>query len=127
VLRPGGLYLAEHWNPLQMQLDGLGTWTGKSYRIVRPQSRSRPVSLAASGDAVLENPTMCWHYIHTLEDLVGGLGSAGFTIVTFDEPTRGDPDAPPGSAEHLAAFVPPFFTILAQLDPPPSSSPHGHS
>ena len=33
VLRPGGLYWSEHWNPVEMQLDPETAWDGRAYRL----------------------------------------------------------------------------------------------
>ncbi|MDP9121488.1 MAG: hypothetical protein M3O15_09000, partial [Acidobacteriota bacterium] len=44
-------------------------------------------------------------------------GDAGFEILRFAEPYRGDESAEPGSPEHLAAYLPPFFTLLARRSP----------
>lgn len=89
AVRPGGWYHAEYRNPLQLQLDG---WTDDGYRLARPV-RETAVALLTS------------------------LCAAGFTIETFAEGDAGDPDAPPGSAAHLAAYAPPFFTVLARREP----------
>jgi UDP:flavonoid glycosyltransferase YjiC (YdhE family)/GT2 family glycosyltransferase len=82
-------YHAEYRNPLQDQLDG---WTDEGYRLARP-ARETAVGLLAS------------------------LCAAGFTIETFAESDPGDPDAPPASASHLAAYVPPSFTVVARREP----------
>jgi SAM-dependent methyltransferase len=115
ILRPTGWYWSEHWNPVHMQLEGLGYWCGCGYRIVRHQHAHGPVVFSSQEGAEL--PGTCWHFIHSLEALIGGLGEAGFVIRGFAERLRGDASAPPGSDDHVCAFVPPLFAVLAQLDP----------
>jgi SAM-dependent methyltransferase len=112
VLTPGGLYYTEHWNPVQMQLPAARHWDGEAYRIVhRPGGASR--SWPADGGA--DRPT-CWHYIHSLDDLIGGLCRAGFVVVRFAERSLVDTAASPGSQAHLAGYLPTFFSVLARLD-----------
>jgi UDP:flavonoid glycosyltransferase YjiC (YdhE family)/SAM-dependent methyltransferase len=115
VLRPGGWYWSEHWNPVHMQLEGLGYWCGWGYRIVRHQHARGPVVFSDQEGAEL--PGACWQFIHSLEALIGGLGEAGFVVGGFAERLRGDASAPPGSDDHACAFVPPLLAVLAQLDP----------
>ena len=109
VLRPGGWYDVEHWNPVHVQLTGLGTWDG-AYTVARPQAPGTRVPWVP-GDS---SGVVCWHYVHRLEDLIGGLCRTGFTVHRVAERAYGDAGAPPGSHEHLAAYVPPFFRLLAK-------------
>lgn len=111
VLRPGGQYLVTHWNPVYWQLDE--RWDD-GYRVVRPQ---RP------GQGLLQEfweidgqrvPIGTVEFFHPLDDLIGGLCRAGFVIEDFREGDRGDPDAPPGSWEHLRSFFPPLLAIKAR-------------
>jgi len=81
----------EYRNPLQLQLDG---WTGEGYRLARPATQ-------------------------TTIGLLASLCDAGLTIEAFAEGGAGDPGATPGSAAHLAAYVPPSFTVLARREPAP--------
>jgi SAM-dependent methyltransferase len=112
VLKPRGYYRVEHWSPIHLQLPQYGAWDGAAYRIVHPQVTGRPVQWRLWQDDGTEDPT-CWHYIHPLDHLIGGLCEAGFSIDHFDEQQGGDLGAEPGSSAHLAAFVPPFFTIFS--------------
>ena len=115
VLRPGGHYWVENWNPVQMQLDHLGR-SGPPYRLIRPQDPGRPVQfgiLAEELEADGEGDG-AWHYVHPLATLLGSVCGAGFEIEDLQERRYGDPEAPPGTEEHLEAHVPPFFTLLAR-------------
>jgi SAM-dependent methyltransferase len=116
VLRPGGYYRVEHWNPFQMQLDPLVPWDGSAYRLTAAQRPRKPVALPwwlndGNGQS---RPVMLRHFIHPLQDLIGGLCDARFSIVRCAERWDGDLDAPPGSPFHMAAFVPPFLSMLAR-------------
>jgi SAM-dependent methyltransferase len=111
VLRPGGLYRVEHWNPLHLQLADQCPWSGQAYQITRPQTSGAPIPWYEGSS---REPT-CLHFIHSLGDLFGGLCRAGFAVIDFSD-TRdyADVAAAPGSDAHLASFMPPFFTLLSR-------------
>jgi SAM-dependent methyltransferase len=115
-LRPGGRYLVQHWNPVHLQLGDAPVGDG-AYRLVRPQRPAGPIPWMAPGEHGPIPASLCWHYIHPLDDLIGGLTRTGFTIERFAELGAGDPDAEPGSDEHRAAYLPPYFLILARKTP----------
>jgi SAM-dependent methyltransferase len=116
VLAPGGWYDVEHWNPVHVQLAGLGTWDGGAYVIERPQGDGVP-SVWYGGTEGPNAEITCWHFAHRLDDLIGGLCRTGFRIHRVKERPQGDPHAEPGSYEHLAAYLPAFFRILARRAP----------
>ena len=109
VLRGGGLYHAEHWNPVQMQVAQSRPWDGQAYRLAR-----RPAEGAVAWSAGPDTGETCRHYIHPLGDLIGGLGPAGFVILRFGERNVGDGRGTPGTDSHLSGYLPTFFTILAR-------------
>jgi len=117
VLRPGGYYAVEHWNPFQMQIDPTTPWDGTAYRLTTPQCRRSAVMLPWwLRDNNAQRPVMLRHFIHPLQDLVGGICDAGFSIIRCAERRRGRVKATPGSHTHLAAYVPPFLALLARRD-----------
>lgn len=118
VLHRGGLYYSEHWNPVQMQLSPVRHWDGEAYRIVHRTGRA---GIVWSADEGADSAT-CRHYIHSLTDLIGGLCSSGFVVTRFADRPGADPDAQPGTERHLAAYLPTFFSILAQLSEPRQNS-----
>ncbi len=113
VLAPGGLYVVEHWLATQAQL-AEDPWDGGAYRLVRPAGSEEPVPWYSDDAPLAEAPVVCWHYLHTLDELVGGLCDAGFVIVGAREPEEGDLDAEPGSEEHLNAYLRPFLSLAAR-------------
>jgi SAM-dependent methyltransferase len=113
LLAPGGYYHVEHWNPIHLQLPQYGAWDGVGYRVVRPQTSHRPVRWREWDEKGQEKPT-CLHYIHSLQELIGGLCDTGFVVECFGERQLQNLAGEPGTPEHLAAFVPPFITILAR-------------
>jgi SAM-dependent methyltransferase len=109
VTRPGGLYFSEHWNPVQMQVADDPRWDGAAYRISElPGTGPHPWPPGELTDAT------CWHYIHSLDDLLGGICDAGFLVVRFGERGTGDAGAAPGTQEHLDSYLPAHLGILAR-------------
>ena len=99
----------EHWNPVSMQLWRLASWDGTAYRLVHPQRSGVAVELEPGGQVGADEPIHSLHYVHPLEDLVGGLCDSGFAVVGSVSVEHGDPSATPGSDEHqrrLRAAVP---------------------
>lgn len=111
VLSVHGYYRVEHWNPVQLQLAEGSRWRDGAYRITRRQRLKQPIPWAPDAD---NGSARCWHYIHPLSDLIGGMCDAGLRIIRFDEPYHHANHGGPGSDAHLAEYLPPFFVALAQ-------------
>lgn len=109
VLRPGGLLVAQHKQPASLQAhakSGADGWCLQSFHI-----DGLPLP-AVSGHDHREGGTQ--EFLHTLDTLIGGLCRAGFVIEDLSEPTLGDAWAPNDSAEHRAAFLPPYVKVKAR-------------
>lgn len=121
LLRPGGWYRAEHWNPVHMRLWAGALGDPNGYCLDASGSPADPivttVTSGPSGEGLLES----WTFPHSLSELIGGLCDVGFFVRRLAEDCGGDAAAPVGSAERLAAFVPPFFRLLARRLPLPSA------
>jgi SAM-dependent methyltransferase len=111
LLRPGGVYLSEHWNPTQLQLDQDEPWDGVAYRVRRTAGDGQPLTLSGPG---ISNGPLCWYYAHRLHDILGGLCDSGFRIERFAERGPRDAAAAPGSGAHLGAYLPTFYSVLAR-------------
>lgn len=114
LLAAGGYYWVQHWNPVQIQLSSDQSWDGSAYRIAHPQQPNQPVVWKSRKGHQSDPGTTCWHFIHPLSHLIGGLCDAGFIILRFTEGAAGDLRSPPGSDAHLAAYIPPFYTLFSQ-------------
>lgn len=115
VLGRSGYYYGVHWNPVYLQMPEVGEWDGEGYRLVYPQDRAEAVPQTTWTIADREVEASVQSFIHPLSDLIGGLCEAGFAVRGFREADRGDSAAPPASFDHLTSYVPPSFTIFAQL------------
>jgi SAM-dependent methyltransferase len=114
VVRPGGYYWVEHWSPFQMQLASIGRWESQAYHLVEPQGRGVPLPWLVTHEPSSYLPSIGWHHVHTLSDLIGGLCKAGFRVLRFAEREQSNIAAAPGSEAHLAAYIPPFFAVFGQ-------------
>lgn len=113
VLKPGGLYRVEHWNPAHLQLGSL-SWDGEAYRVARPQTDTSAIPWSEQDPNTGDTLSTCWHFLHPLKDLIGSLCEESFSIVRFAESGEVNPDAAPGSYQHMAAYFPSFFVIFAR-------------
>jgi len=111
VLRPGGYYWVEHWNPAQMQLSETLPWDGEAYRIVYQQDTGEPLAWEMSTEK--GKSAISWNYIHSLDALIGGVCEAGMVMLRFGERHDGNPSARPGSNPHMAAYLPSFYATFA--------------
>lgn len=108
ALRTGGLYRADAGNPAVSFVD-TDSWDGRGYRITVPYAAGR-VENGRDGPA---------EFRHHLGDIFNGLLAVGLSIQeVHDAPCnlRHDPQARPGSWEHIQLYVPWSFAILARKD-----------
>ncbi len=109
VLRPGGTYISQHKQPVSMQASVLPA-SGGRYLLEEPYYRSGPLP-PVSGSEHREVGTE--EYLHTLEELLGGLCAAGFLVADVREPRHADPKAPQTSFRARSCYVPPYVAIHA--------------
>src|SRR5215471_10532231 len=114
VIKPGGWYRVEHWNPVHLQLPDDDRWDGAGYRVTRPQWPRHPIPYTNWDENTNRPGATCWHFFHSLGELLGAVCEEGFVIERFGESDHADIAAEPGSYLHLAAYLPSFFLILAR-------------
>jgi SAM-dependent methyltransferase len=109
VVRDGGLYISQHKQPTSLQIverDEQDRYVvGIGYYTRDPLPEVPDTSYREAGTR---------EYLHSWEDLVGGLCRSGFVIEDLTEPRRGDPKAKPGHFRHRGMFVPPYLRIKAR-------------
>ena len=110
VLVPGGLYVSQHKQPVNLQADAQPT--GRGYLLSEPYERAGP--LPPVGERLWHREAGIVEFLHRWEQLLGGLCKSGFVIEDIAEPRHGDPRAEPGSFGHRSLFVPPYIKIKAR-------------
>lgn len=109
VLRDGGLYISQHKQPTSLQIVDRDD---RDRYVIGIGYYSRDPLPAVPDTSYREEGTT--EYLHSWEDLVGGLCRCGFVIEDLTEPRRGDPKAKPGHFRHRGMFVPPYLRIKAR-------------
>ncbi|MCL4505513.1 MAG: class I SAM-dependent methyltransferase [Chloroflexi bacterium] len=122
VLQPGGLYRMSCHNPYVHGLEERD-WDGKGYSLWRPYIDSGEVVYAdtnwdigyADGSTRrVEGPR---EFRHSLSGIVNGLARRGFIILGLWEELCRDPQAQPGTWEHLKLIAPPWITLWTRFRP----------
>jgi len=142
VLRPGGLYRLECWNPFAHAAFEAG-WNGSGYTLavpyvegapmeqsdpfweVLPWDRSVPSTQQAADLAENPEPVRILgpkEFRHTLGTIVNGLIERGLAILGLWEKDPGTTEAEPGTWEHFKAYLPPWLAVWARKDSPPVGS-----
>lgn len=117
VTAPGGLYISQHKQPVNLQASLRLASVG--YLLLEPYYRSGPLPPVPTGSALRESGTL--EFLHRWDELLGGLCRAGFVIEDTFEPKHGDSAAAPGSFGHRCWFIPPYFAIKARRKPAPAA------
>lgn len=110
VTAPGGLYISQHKQPLNLQASLRASPLG--YALLEPYYRSGPLPPVPTGSALRESGTL--EFMHRWDELLGGLCRAGFVIEDTFEPKHGDSSAAPGSFGHRCWFIPPYFAVKSR-------------
>ncbi|MFT5127616.1 MAG: SAM-dependent methyltransferase [Rhodothermales bacterium] len=108
VSKSGATYINHHKQPASMQTSA--DPVNGHYQLLEPYAFKGPLP-PVTGKMHREDGTL--EFLHSLQDLLGGLCKAGFYIDDFKEADHADPDAAPGSFGHRSAYVPPFMSIKA--------------
>jgi SAM-dependent methyltransferase len=110
VLKPGGLYVSQHKQPMNLQCS-LEPRAGH-YVVEHPPSSSQSVTPSVGPSRLREPGTR--EFAHSLESLVGGICRAGMVIEDLVEPRHGKPDQAMGSFAHRCLYIPPYIRIKAR-------------
>jgi SAM-dependent methyltransferase len=118
VTRPGGRYVSQHKSPASLQAAPAPTATG-GYALEHPRRTGVPLP-SANRSRLREPGTL--EFVHSLDDLLGGICRAGFLIEDVQEPDHTAVGAEAGSFAHRAAYVPPYIRVLARRHGPHSGT-----
>jgi SAM-dependent methyltransferase len=121
VLRPGGLYHVSCNNPFFADVDERD-WNGTGYPVSRPYVDGEvqitdPYWEIGNDDGTSTRVKGPREFRHTLSTLVNGLAARGFVLLGVWEDTGDDPDAEPGTWEHLKSIAPPYLAFWACYRP----------
>jgi SAM-dependent methyltransferase len=117
VLRHGGIYHMSCNNPYSAGLDERD-WTGEAYPL-RDRYVDGELTFADEhweigyddgSSARVKGPR---EFRHTMSTLINGMADQGFVFLKFWEDTGSDPNAEPGTWEHLKSIAPPFIGFWA--------------
>src|SRR5688572_24794515 len=100
VLVDGGLYISQHKQPASLQAEAV--WNGRGYVVTEPYQRNGPLPVMEGDFGHRERGAM--EFIHSWEDLVGGMCRSGLVIEDLIEPRHID---------QRARYLAPFVTIKA--------------
>jgi SAM-dependent methyltransferase len=120
VLRDGGLYISQHKQPTSLQV----THRDAKDRYVLGIGYYERGCLPDVPDRSYREPGTV-EYLHSWEELIGGLCRAGFVIEDLSEPVRGVRNAAPGDFRHRGCYIPPYVRLKArrQVRSPASTKP----
>ena len=110
VLRPGGLYVSQHKQPINLQSSLLPV--AGNYVIERPATSGGVAAPPIHSSRLRENGTE--EIIHSLQTILGGICRAGFVIEDLVEPHHAKPDQPFGSFGHRCTFIPPYIRVKSR-------------
>ncbi len=111
VLKPGGLYYSEHWNPAQVQLGAIDRWDGSAYRVKHRSGTGEGIDVTHPS---LAGGPSCVYFAHRTSDLIGGICDAGFVLEKFGERGEANLTDPPDTPGHVGSYLPSFFAVLAR-------------
>jgi len=114
VIRPGGVYLSQHKQPVSLQ--AVVKPTADGYQIVEPYYRTDPLQPT---QACAHRERGAVEYLHRWEQLVGELCRAGFVIEDLVEPCHAKSDASRDSFARRSRYLPPYVRIKARRVGPP--------
>ncbi|MEM6365801.1 MAG: class I SAM-dependent methyltransferase [Planctomycetota bacterium] len=125
VLRPGGLYISQHKSPISLQASAEPNAEGRYQIEQRYASGDRlPEPKPGSVASRLREPGAV-EFLHTLEQLIGGIARCGLVIEDLIEPDHRRPNEPLGSFAHRAQAIAPYLRIKARRQA--QSQPHPKS
>jgi SAM-dependent methyltransferase len=110
VLRPNGLYVSQHKQPMNLQAS-LELIHGR-YVIETPVGQAAK-SIPAGQSSLLREPETI-EFAHSLDAIVGGICRAGMSIEAISEPDHAKLDSEPGTMGHRSRFIRPYLRVKAR-------------
>jgi SAM-dependent methyltransferase len=111
VLVRDGLYISQHKQPINLQSSYLHSPQG--YTILHSYFTREP--LPPLPESTEHREADNFEFIHSWQDLIGGMCAAGFSVEGLVEPRHCQTNASPGTFGDRSCFVPPYAKIKARL------------
>jgi len=109
VLKPDGLYISQHKQPVSLQISERDS--RDRYIIGIEYYREGP--LPKLEDQSYREPGAL-EFLHRTEEILGGICEAGMVIEAFSEPKRANKNATPGDFRHRGNYIAPYYRIKAK-------------
>ncbi len=125
IMRPGGYYRLQFANPFVMELDET-KWNGRGYPLNQIYKDGAEMIFddphwdVWQEDGSIQKVVGPREFRHALSAIINTLVQNQFLLIGLwedSESAKPDPDAEPGSWEHLIAVAPPFLRIWAVYRP----------
>lgn len=113
VLRPSGLYVSQHKQPMNLQAS-LELVHGKYTVDTLVGQPARPLAIGQS--SLLREPETI-EFAHSLDAILGGICRVGMSIEAVSEPDHAKLDAQPGTMGHRSRYIRPYLRIKARKHP----------
>ncbi len=132
VLRPGGVYVSQHKQPISLQAateplpSGHYAIQHSYYRSTaaapskdasnKARTRNTPIppsSRSSTAARRLREPGAT-EFLHRWEEIVGGMCRAGFVIEDLVEPMHAESESESGTFSHRATYIAPYVRIKAR-------------
>lgn len=110
VLRPGGLYISQHKQPMNLQ----ASLEMNQGRYVVETPVGYPAKSLSVGQASLLREPDTVEFAHSLDAILGGICRAGMLIEAVSEPDHANLDSEPGTMGHRSRFIRPYLRIKAR-------------
>jgi SAM-dependent methyltransferase len=110
VIKPGGLFVSQHKQPCSLQASAFPL--GNHYAIQERYVSGTPLPVVST--SLHHREAGMAEYLHTWEELIGGLCQSGFVIEDLAEPRHANESAENGTSGHRAIYLPPFVKIKAR-------------
>jgi len=110
VLRPGGLYVSQHKQPMNLQAS---LEMNQGRYVVETPVGSPAKSLAIGQTSLLREPDTV-EFAHSLDAILGGICRAGMIIEAVSEPDHANLDSEPGTMGHRSRFIRPYLRVKAR-------------
>ncbi|MFM7975400.1 MAG: class I SAM-dependent methyltransferase [Pirellula sp.] len=110
VLRPGGLYISQHKQPMNLQAS---LEMNQGRYVVETPVGNPAKSLAIGQSSLLREPDTV-EFAHSLDAILGGICRAGMFIEAVSEPDHANLDSEPGTMGHRSRFIRPYLRIKAR-------------